>query len=520
MKQILILSCSALAFSVAAAHAGDGNASSLSQVNLAGAGNTGTITQIGDSNNAIVQQTNTTGGGNTATVLQTGSNNIAGNDRTANANLHGQMVQHGASNTLSVNQDNNQMVRNVTQSGDQNTASILQRANGSPSDRTPDHRVWNVQQTGQAGAAALQNSLTIDQRGDTNVVARVTQENDNALGGVNTATIRQRGKLNGANINDVPPDPTGTGTPVVEGPSHGAKLIQVGSANHTSAYQNGSRNNFWLESRGDSNMVDLVQDAGATQSYTKSVIEGDMNDAGYRQTGDLQDVDVSVNGSNFWIRTRQAGNSNTVDYVGGGTNGKVSIQQNGAGNAFSGYSWGDQQYIAVKQSGDNNGVYIDGLNGPNLNKFYVLQTTNDNGVTVGVVDGSYNRLQFIQKGGDGNNIDFEDVYGDQNKIFLTQNGTGNMITGNVGNRNDTSKSNDNHIQVGQIGDYNVAGVSVMGSHNRALVGQKGNNNLADVIQTGDSNSATINQGAANVGVPTIMTDNSVPFQTLDGSSTW
>ncbi|WP_108818140.1 curlin [Pseudovibrio sp. Alg231-02] len=518
MKQILILSCSALAFSVAAAHAGDGNASSLSQVNLAGAGNTGTITQIGDSNDAIVVQTNTAGGGNTATVLQTGSNNIAGNNRTANTNHHGQMVQNGASNTLSVNQDNNQMVKNVTQSGDQNTASILQRANGSPSDRTPDHRVWGVSQTGQAGAVALQNSLTIDQRGDTNVVARVTQENTNAVGGVNTASIRQRGELNGANIDDVPPDPTGTGTPVVEGPSHGAKLIQVGSANDTSALQNGSRNNFWLESRGVGNMVDLVQDAGSNQSYTKSVIEGDMNDAGYRQTGDMQDIDVSLNGSNFMIRARQAGDSNTVDYVGAGTNGKVSIQQSGAGNAFSGYSWGDRQYIAVKQSGDNNGVYIDGLNGPNLNKFYVLQTSSDNGVTVGVVDGSYNRLQFIQKGGDGNNIDFEDVNGDQNKIFLTQNGTGNSITGNVGNRTDASTSNDNHIQVGQIGDYNQAGVSVMGSHNRAMVGQKGDFNIASVSQTGDSNSATINQGAASVGVPAIVTDSSVPFNTLMGSN--
>jgi hypothetical protein len=515
MKQILILSCSALAFSVAAAHAGDGNASSLSQINLAGAGNTGTITQIGDSNNSIVEQTNTAGGGNTATIMQRGSNNIAGNNRTANTNHHGRMVQDGASNELSIWQDDNQMVGNVRQMGDQNSASIEQRADGVPPVRTPDHRVWRVKQTGAAGAANAQNDLKIDQRGDSNVVVDVEQENTSATGGVNTAKISQRGSYNGANINGVPPDPAGGNA---SGPSHGAKLIQVGSSNDTSAVQRGDRSNFWLESRGDSNMVDLVQDASSNQSYTKSVIEGDMNDAGYRQSGDMQDIDVSLDGSNFMIRARQSGTSNKVDYVGAGTNGKVSIQQSGAGNAFSGHSWGDRQYIAVKQSGDNNGVYIDGLNGPNLNKFYVLQTTSDNGVTVGVVDGSYNRLQFIQKGGDSNNIDFEDVNGDQNKIFLTQNGTGNSITGNVGNRNDASTSNDNHIQVGQIGDYNEAGVSVMGSHNRAMVGQKGDFNVANVSQTGDSNSATINQGAASVGVPAIVTDSSVPFNTLMGSN--
>ncbi|MES0870654.1 curlin [Pseudovibrio sp. SCP19] len=520
MKQILILSCSALAFSVAAAHAGDGNASSLSQVNLAGAGNTGTITQIGDNNDAIVQQTNTAGGGNTATVLQTGSNNIAGSDRSPSGKYDGQMVQHGASNTLSVNQDNNQMVRNVSQSGDQNTASILQRANGSPSDRTPDHRVWNVEQTGQAGAVTMQNSLTIDQRGDTNVVARVTQENTSATGGVNTATIRQRGNLNGANINNVPPDPTGTGTNVVEGPSHGAKLIQVGSANDTSASQNGSRNNFWLESRGNSNLVDLVQDAGATQSYAKSVIEGDMNDAAYRQTGDLQDADVNVNGNNFLIRTRQAGSSNAIDYVGMGSNGKVSIQQTGEGNTVSGNSSGVNQYMAVKQSGDGNSVDIAGLNGPNINKFYVLQTTDDNTVEVGTVSGSFNRLQFIQKGGDNNQIIWGDVYGDQNKVFFTQNGAGNIIEGNIGDLSDPSTSNNNRLQVAQIGNDNKTLAVIMGNNNNARVGQKGNINAADVSQTGDNNNATIMQGAANVNLPTIVTDNSVPFQTLDGATGW
>ncbi len=510
MKQILILSCSALAFSVVAAHAGDGNASSLSQVNVAGAGNMGTITQTGDYNNSIVQQINTAGGGNTATVMQRGSNNIAGTNNSS-ASMNGQMVQDGASNVLDIWQDDNQMVSRVNQSGDQNTATINQRADDAPSDRTPDHRVWRVRQTGQAGATAAQNSLEITQRGDTNVVHRVIQRNTSVTGGVNTATITQRGSYNGANIDGVPPD----------GTSHGATLIQVGSANDTKADQRGERNNFWLESRGDGNMVDLVQDANSVQSYTRSVITGDMNDAGYRQTGDMQDIDVALNGgSNFMIRAHQSGSSNTVDYVGDGTNGRVSIQQIGTGNDFSGHSSGNNQYIAVKQSGDGNSVGIDGLNGPDTNKFYVLQTTNDNGVHVGVVDGFHNRLQFIQKGGDGNQINFGDVYGDQNKIFLTQNGTGNNITGNVGDTSDTDRSNDNRIQVAQIGDHNVAGVSITGSHNRAMVGQRGNLNVADVIQSGDSNSATIMQGSASVNLPTIMTDSSVPFQTLDGAGGW
>ncbi|GHB31023.1 hypothetical protein GCM10007094_19330 [Pseudovibrio japonicus] len=507
MKQILILSCSALAFSVVAAHAGDGNASSLSQVNLAGAGNKGTITQTGDYNNSIVQQTNTGGGLNTATVMQRGSNNIAGTNSSSNS-MNGQMVQNGASNVLDIWQDDNQMVSRVRQSGDYNTANIDQRADDAPSDRTPDHRVWRVRQTGQAGATSTQNSLDITQRGDTNVVHRVIQRNTSATGDENTATITQRGSYNGANIDGVPPD----------GPSHGARLTQVGSGNDTSAKQNGERNNFWLESRGDGNIVDLVQDASSIQSYTKSVIEGDANDAGYHQSGDMQDIDVVLDGSNFMIRARQSGSSNTVDYVGAGADGKVSIQQIGVSNAFSGYSAGNDQYIAVKQSGDNNYAGIDGLNGPNVNKFYVLQTTDSNRVHVGVVDGSYNRLQFIQKGGNGNVIDFEDVYGDQNKIFLTQNGEGNLITGNVGSRNDSSTSNNNRIRVAQIGDFNIAGVSITGSSNTADVGQKGNSNVADVIQAGDNNTATITQGAANVGLPTIMTDSSIPFNTLNGSN--
>lgn len=508
MKQILILSCSALAFSVVAAHAGDGNASSLSQVNLGGAGNTGTITQTGSYNNSIVQQTNTAGGGNTATVMQRGDYNHAGTG-SLSASMNGHMEQDGANNVLDIWQDDNQLVSRVMQSGDQNTANIEQRANGAPSDRNPDHRVWRVRQTGQAGAAGAQNDLSIEQRGDTNVVHRVIQRNTSATGDVNTATITQRGSYNGANINGVPPD----------GPSHGARLTQVGSGNDTSADQRGERNNFWLESRGDGNRVVLLQDAASNESYTKSVIEGNMNDAEYRQTGDMQDIDVALNGgSNFMIRARQSGSSNTVDYVGVGNDGKVSIHQIGVSNAFSGHSWGEQQYIAVKQSGDGNGVFIDGLNGPNVNKFYVLQTTSDNSVDVGVVNGSYNRLQFIQKGGNSNEIGFGDVYGDENKIFLTQNGSDNLITGNIGAMGDPSTSNDNRIQVAQIGDENVAGVSITGNGNRAQVGQKGNFNLADVSQNGNNNTANIMQGAANVTLPGVVTDSSIPFATLNGTN--
>ncbi|MGH0001285.1 curlin repeat-containing protein [Pseudovibrio ascidiaceicola] len=508
MKQILILSCSALALSVAAAHAGNSNASQLQQVNLGGDGNTGVVTQIGSDNQSIVIQTNSSGStGNSATVLQTGDSNIAGGWNPAH--LAGELRQNGGGNSLSVDQDTEQMVRNVLQQGDNNTLTIKQRATAVPS-RNPNHRVWNVTQDGVAGATTAQNELDIDQRGDTNVVATVYQENTSGAGAVNTAEIRQRGAYNGSNINGVPPDP--------QSGSHGATLKQTGSGNDTYAFQAGSNNNFWLESIGDNNVVELTQDGGSNGSYAKSVIEGNMNNAVYFQTGNSQDADVAVTGDNFMIRTKQSGADNGIDYAGIGTDGRVSIHQIGAGNTATANSNGDDQYIALKQRGDNNSISIAGLNGPNKNKFYVLQKTNGSTVSVGTVEGSFNRLQFIQKGGDGNQILWGDVYGDQNKVFFTQNGSGNTIEGNIGDLSDPSTSNGNRLQVAQIGDDNTTLAAIMGNNNTAQVGQKGNMNFADVSQTGDNNSATIMQGAANVNLPTIMTDSSVPFQTLDGSS--
>lgn len=465
MKQILILSCSALAFSVAAAHAGDGNLTQLEQV----------------------------GDYNSVTTTQTGDGNIAGGN--SNFLLDGKMIQNGDWNNLAIVQRGNGSVHTVRQTGNENDADIDQAGTGSFLRELRRNRVALVEQSAPlGGSGSVSNKLTVKQKEQGNWVGVVRQNNPDG-GAQNTASIEQKGSWNGSLLAVPYLDP--------------ARLEQDGAGNTTTVVQNGDANNFRLLSTGDNNDVDLLQKSDG--SYARNVFVGDGNTANLDQAGADHWMDIEVNGGNgFLVTASQADAGSTIDYVGDGTDGRIYFEQHGDGNTISANSSGTDQHIAFRQKGGGNNITVAALRGTAINKLYFDQKSADNNILVGTVDGEYNRLQFIQKGGSGNEIDMGDVIGNSNKLFFTQDGEGNLIEASVGDEG-VASGNSNEMEVMQKGNDNIVTAHVLwGDNNQVRVGQKGDNNSANVSQAGNNNSATIMQGAASVTLP-VITAGAPPF---------
>ncbi len=443
MKQILILSCSALALSIAAAHAGD-------------------------SNNVYLQQSSSGSVyGNSAVITQSGDNNIAGSQWSA-PDFNAVLEQNGTKNRIVIDQNGSDMVKRVRQNGNFSSLKVEQKGPGGAgvTNPYPDQRVWNVIQTTEPGIAQTgnhkANRTKITQRGgERNVVGTVHQHNNLAgpidSGDRNLAVIDQKGNRNGANINGVPPrvaDPIPVGalaTPYIVPSQHGGQLIQIGSGNTTRVTQHGNDNNFRASSIGKDNKVLIEQKSDA--SYARVELDGDANQAEVEQRGMSQWADIRFDtGDGNRFRTYQKGFGNFIDLTGSGHDSLFEFKQDTSTNIISANLSGDNNLMRIHQKGgDNNVVDMSGAtNTGSNNRLYYLQD-GDNNMLVSLLTGDDNRQKVHQKG--GSNMTQIVVNGDGNKLHATQKGNMNNIdVAQTGNGNSSVISQGGDLALPSFGD--------------------------------------------------------------------
>lgn len=369
--------------------------------------------------------------------------------------------------------------RNIRQVDLRNQLTILQSGNGNAAGlgTNPDAADAGIHQISNRDGA-YGNIIDITQSSDNNTVGAVgqTSAGTNTTLQRNTVAIEQAGdggntvgsvtqwrQSSRGNMLDVMQ--TGSGNTL-------ARVIQAspttgGGNNRNEAMVNMSgRNNGNAGALGGAAAMagatssTIIQgDFGirAARSTATLNISGDRNQFGVTQYGDSNTVGrLTITGDDNEVGTYQNGNGNTI----------TAATVAGAFNTIGAAQLGDLNLAALDVRGDGNGVLSlqQGLS----NEVSVMITGNDNGWNqsltgvAGLVAGGH-PSGIVQQIGDLNLASLT-VTGNANAFALVSTGDGNVITG-------VQTGDANHVAVVQGGNDNTAHFSQIGNGNNAGIAQ-------------------------------------------------
>ncbi|MDT0293156.1 curlin [Mesonia ostreae] len=374
----------------------------------------------------------------------------------------------------------------------------------------------------QAGAAAGANTGESVQNGNDNRVwvrqagtsqSVYTNQNDGSGMGGNLARVRQTGVVN-----------------PLSGELNLAEVLQSGSENQSTTWQQGDRNNA-ITRQGQNDDASARNKALIQQGNNQNAED---NFAAIDQDGEDNNALTFQTWDNSAALTTQLGNENTsfirqkagpngtdgheaeVEQVGNNNNSIVRQELGaGAGNIARTFQSGDDNYAQQDQVTD--------ANSGNTGNFGIIAQGN---VTTGImfdpiwgdlqmVDnitngsqslGSFGGIAFQNQSGHENEADIRQFgddpsnanYAEQNQsnsgnsAFMVQNLYGSTMGAGNYARQDQSGTN-SEAGIGQNGFDHIAYQRQMGDDNIALSTQRGHDNLVNTYQDGDSNRATTAQ---------------------------
>lgn len=307
---------------------GDGNkfTSSYGQ-NGAGHNTISTMLQDGDNNNAKVGRN---GGSNSLVTLlkQDGSGNYLTITQAGSGNIVTEAVQLGDNNGFSAVESRRGWGTYLSQSGTGNTIaqSYIEGSNNKTDYNAANPRaasVHDITQVGTGNGTTASIAKTLGSNGNGIRVYQNGSSNDfNLQQGVNTASTQ-----NFIVLTQTGDDNTATAT-------------QNGSYNRLNAVQSGDLNTVVANVTGDNNGSGSFGNAGASAlAVSYALSSGDVF-----QTGDLHDVELTINGaSNQFAFDQFGGDDNTITATMGGNSNQAVAVQNGSGNT-----------VTVSQAGGSN----------------------------------------------------------------------------------------------------------------------------------------------------------------------
>jgi hypothetical protein len=376
---------------------------------------------------------------NEAFLLQTGNNHSALVTQSGDKNDAG-----AATPTMTQDGENNQLV--ILQSGDRNQIGL--EGGGIYQDNPYDN-------------GSLMR-IGITQSSDRNVVGQVMQStaDQNEAGSGNSVDITQSGW--GRNrVGYVKQIQAGTGNNQLDVDQSGWK-DRLETVTQTSNVATGTPNRITVRMNGVANGTGgLGYFASETGAESSTLRQGNINPA---SQGNSITLNVTGAGNDFGVT--QNGNDNTV--------GTLSL--GGATND-----------LGILQTGDDNTVSMASVSGL-LNVIGVKQIGDINMASVSVT-GSFNKLGVAQIG-NGNDANVT-VSGLNNGLAPTIWGVANWSGAAL-----TVASGNPLLDRGmvkQMGDYNVASLTVSGNSNAFGLLQNGDNNAITGLQNGNYNQAAVAQ---------------------------
>ncbi len=321
---------------------------------------------IASDNEAYVNQISTTGG-NSANIVQNGDGNRVG---TTASGKPGPAVQDGDGNVMSIIQGGGDVAgatgsfinasAGIDQIGDDNSLTIDQSGIGGS-------RIFEVQQNSTGGGS---NTATINQTGNMRV-SRVNQTNDGS-GGVNTVEITQTGRqFQQSTVGDRDGFDTETQSGIDRGvfqvgADQRVTILQDGPNNliQTVSQSGGNGNTATLNQFGSTNFIDTVTQDGGLNT-TEITLDGASNGQGsftgkaagvglsmatISQTGDMNDLTYSVEGSDNLFAFSQSGNGNEIRGVVDGNANQAAVAQTGNSNTSQFDQSGNNNNIGITQS--------------------------------------------------------------------------------------------------------------------------------------------------------------------------
>jgi hypothetical protein len=225
---------------------------------------------------------------------------------------------------------------------------------------------------------------------------------------------------------------------------------------------------------GNGNFFTAIQNDGDENKIIDFDQIGDGNIANITQSGDNNEVDIA----------QQEGDVNGVN---GGN--QLTILQVGDRNEAGRDNGGAAPPDAIDQRGDNNIGELTQLGDDNV--IFLEQTGNDNNALVtqgkeGGLQATENVAAVTQKNGDWNDVDIDVQAGQENEMYVVQDGNWNKA--GIFNGSDPIPD-----AIDQQGDFNDAHLLQDGDHNTMYLEQFGDYNDAQMNQFGDSNTATVYQ---------------------------
>ena len=484
--------------------------------NTAGANTTDlAITQNGDDNEIDIYQERTGNGNKISTGgdrTKEGVDQIGDNNKLDINQVGSNLVVYDSQQTGGAAVDSN--VATIDQTGTNNyVMNIKQTFRGNASS---DANEIDIQQTGQRnyigntvsgprgdGSGITQfgngNSATVDQSGSWQQVFELNQKDTKRHAGSNSATIKQMGSVGTADGNLVQKvdqfnngvlDNTISITQTVTGDGDNGKGTFAGTSslavtgvqlgNQSFAGQSGSDNELTYSTVGQQNKFGFLQQG--IGNMIDSVSNGTGQEVAVRQSGDDNDTFGNQAGLFHSAGVQMEGNSNFVDFTqsGSGTSiadgNRLAIMIDGNSNELTSVQTGMNNLADLDVEGNRNHIDVSQNGTGALNSMKVNIVGNDNnnfGITSafggdadwardkGLVLSSnfsvLNQGDLSQDGGD-NSLTL-DVFANRNAFAMLQDGTGNVIVGEI------LSGMDNQAVVAQIGSNNTAHFSIAGMGN-------------------------------------------------------
>jgi hypothetical protein len=209
---------------------------------------------------------------------------------------------------------------------------------------------------------------------------------------------------------------------------------------------------------------------------------------------------------------------------------------NTAGNSVYLDQRGPNPIVNIEQVGDRNTVA--GINNPNAvlagnNNILIIRQAGEDNSVLAKVSGNNNVIQIPQgyhhnwatgaespaTGSSGNTVVI-DVFGDNNNMFIPQEGLNNLITNKIVGSNNTNTlvqyGNDNKSYNLINGNGNYIGSWQQGNGNLSTISTVGNSNSAQITQLGNMNSSTMT--LTNAGGPNNAQVTQVNNSNLSGNN--
>lgn len=442
---------------------GDANQTAISQqgdVNSAqfeigGASNRFGIAQLGEGNEALAYAN---GNANELALSQVGLANL-GEVRI------GSRTPGSSDNVVALNQDSLASFGNVGEidvDGNANTVSLDQLGLIGSNYGTVDILGnENDVAVGQEGSNESEVGIT----GNLNVVS--LGQNSNASFG------NEAGILVGGDGNEVSVDQVGSnvGNVDIQGDQNAVAVGQIGgnqgdlsvtgNGNAAALDQDGDFNSAQVEILGDGNQFDVDQNGDFNDA--QALATGNANEVALNQTGDVNSAFVDISGDQNGVAVGQDGDVNTAQAEVLGNNNQIVIDQSGSSNDALALATGNDNEALIDQIGSLNTVSMTFQGDANGSGTLTgaagsLVSTSGGQLMAGTA------LQDSSSALSGNSLTYG-VVGNLNQFAFAQIGSGNSISGMVGN---AGASDGNQAAVLQNGSNNVTSFTQNGSGSNNL----------------------------------------------------